>query len=196
MNGMNEGSTCKRTSSPTDKLKMHAKGCAHQWMKGRKSTFANRWACQAFQHASKDKHAKDSSSEWNTIEDFVHFAMWRWRFDTPWRHPSPNNIVARHAFQKQHKCTNTIMLSYVISHVAHISTIGYIVNQCNVTWKSKRPTCCTKIHAKSKSPGSQTFMRVVEQPQGLVSPLAINTTSFVHAKDFLPHLLPHSQEGL
>ena len=58
----------------------------------------------------------------------------------------------------------------------------YCCNQCNVTWKSKRPTCCTKSHVKLKIHGSQIVMRVVEQPQGSFSPLAINTRSFVHVK--------------
>lgn len=44
----------------------------------------------------------------------------------------------------------------------------YCVNQCNVTWKSKRPTCNLKSHE------SQTIMRKVEQWQGPILPLAIN----------------------
>jgi len=53
--------------------------------------------------------------------------------------------------------------------------MGLTVNQCNVTWKSKRPTCHMKSHVKLKGHRSETIMREVKQPQGLVSPLAINT---------------------
>jgi len=83
-----------------------------------------------------------------------------------------------------------------MSHVIHISIVGHTVNQCNVTWKSKRPTFCTKSHVKLKIHGIQIVMRVVEKSQGLVSLLAINNPSFVHGNDFSPQLLPHSQESL
>jgi len=81
--------------------------------------------------------------------------------------------------QQQHECTIIVMSSLLMSHIVHISTVGHTVNQCNVTWNSKRPTCHMKSHVKSKGHGSQTVMREVEQPQGSISPLAINTPSFV-----------------
>jgi len=145
-NGIHKGSTCKETCSPMDEWKMHVKRCAHQLMNIRTCTFTKRWACQAFQHESKEKRAKDSSSEPKTIKDTAHFAMRRWSYDTPWRHPSPNSIIAQHALQQQHKCTSTVMSS----HVTHISTMGYVFNQCNVTWKSKRPTCWQNSHVSRK----------------------------------------------
>ena len=46
-----------------------------------------------------------------------------------------------------------------------------------------------KESCKSKSHGSQMVMRVVEQPQRSVPPLAINTPSFVHVKEFSPWIL-------
>jgi len=159
----------------------------------RTCTFMNRWACQAFQHARKEKHAKASSSEPRTIEDYAHFTMWRWSYDTPWRHPSSSSTIARHPLEQQHECTSIVMSSHVELH--HESChphlhYGLVINQCDVTWNSKRRTC------KLKSHGSQMVMRVVEKPQGLVSPLAINTPWFVHVKGFSPQLLPHSQDSL
>ena len=187
--------TCKGMCSQMDD---HANTCSRMdkranmqdvlmdgWM-DKHVPFANRRTCQTFQHTSKKQHAKVTSSEPTTIEVSVHFAMQRWSFDTPWGHPLPSNTTTRHAHQQQHECTITVMSS----HVIHISIVGHTVYQCNVTWKSKRPTCCTKSHVKLKSPGSQTIMRVVEQPQGLVSPFAINTRSFVHAKGFFTSTPP------
>jgi len=75
------------------------------------------------------------------------------------------------------------MSSLVMSHVIHISTMSHIVNQCNLVWKSKRPTCYMKGHVNSKVHGSQIVMRVFEQPQDSISPVAINTPSFVHVKN-------------
>ena len=131
--------------------------------------FKNKWACQASQHESKEQHAKASSSKPRTIKDSVHFAMQRWSYDTPWRHRSLSNTLAQHALQQQIECTNIVMSSHVES--SHESCYphlhyGVVVNQCDLTCNSKR---------------------VVEQPQGLVSPLAINTPSFVYERTF--HLI-------
>lgn len=153
-------------------------------------TFTNSWACQIFQHASKEQHAKASLSEPRNIEDSTHFTMRRWSYDTPWRHPSPNNIVARHALQQQHKCTRTVMSSHVESCHPHLH-YGLCCQSmwCNVEVQ--------EIHllniesCKLKSHGSRTVMMVVKQPQGSVSPLAINTPSFVHAKEFFTSNAPH-----
>jgi len=98
--------------------------------------------------------------------------------------------------QQQHEHPSTVISNLVMIHVVHISTVGHTINQFNVTWKSKRPTCHIKSHVKLKGHRIQTVMREVEKPQGSVSPLAINTPSFVHEKDFSPRLLPHSLESL
>jgi len=131
-----------------------------------------------------------------TIKYFAHLARQRWSYETPWGHPSPNNTAARHAHQQQHECTNIVVSSLVISHVVHIPTVGHIVDKCNITWKYKRPACHMKSHVKLKGHGSEIVMREVEQSQRSVSPSAINTPSFVHAKDSSPWLLPHSLESL
>ena len=95
-----------------------------------------------------------------TIKDSAHFAMWRWSCDTPWGHPSPISTAAQHAHQQQHKCTFTIMSSHVMTHLSHITSVDHtVVNQCNVTWNSKRPTCHMKSHVKLKSQISQIVMR-------------------------------------
>jgi len=70
-----------------------------------------------------------------------------------------------------------------MSHVGHITAVDHtIFNQCNLMWKSRRPTCNMEFQEKSNE--SQTVMREVEHSQGPISPLAINTPSFVHAKEF------------
>ena len=81
----------------------------------RTCTFANKWTYQSFQHESKEQHARASSSELRSIKDSVHFAMQRWSYDTPWRHPSLSSTVARHALQQQHECTNIVLSSHVES---------------------------------------------------------------------------------
>ena len=126
--------------------------------------FANKWTYQDYQHTSKEGCVNAKSSEPMTIKDFAHFVMRSWSYDTPWEHASPSSTATRHEHQQQHECTNIFMSSHVMSHVIHISIVGHIFNQCNVTWKSKRPTCCMKSHVKSKSHGIQTVMRVVKQP--------------------------------
>ena len=65
-----------------------------------------------------------------------------------------------------------------------VTIVGHLVDQYNVTWKTKRPTFHMKSHVNLKGHGSQTVMREVEQSQGLVSPLAVNTILFEHAQDF------------
>lgn len=101
----------------------HAKWQVHQWMNKQSMrsgqtrqtcTFANRWACQAFHHVSKE-HVKDSSSEPRTIEDSAHFTMRRWSYDTHWRHPSPSSTMAQRAVQQQHACTDIVMSIHVTS---------------------------------------------------------------------------------
>ena len=65
----------------------------------------------------------------------------------------------------------------------------YCCNQCNVMWKSKRPTCNLKSHVKLKGHESQTIMRANFN-------LVYIYPSFVYAKDFSPWLLPHSVKSL
>ena len=103
--------------------------------------FANRWDCQVFQHASKEQHAKASSSNAKIIEESAHCAMQRLSYDTPWIHPSLNNALALLALQQQHECTSIVMSSHE-SCCPHLH-YGLVVNQCDVTCKSKRPTCWT-----------------------------------------------------
>lgn len=62
--------------------------------------------------------------------------------------------------------TTIVMSSLVMSYVIHITIVGHIVNQCKLTWMSKRPTCHMKSHVKLKGYGIQIDMREIEQPQG------------------------------
>jgi len=140
------------------KKREHAKWQFHQWMNEwnmrseqmwQKSTFTNRWACPVFKHASKEKHAKVSSSEPRTIKDSMHFTMQMWSYDTPWRHPSPSRTIVEHA----HECSSIIMSSHVdsIHESCHPHPhYGIVFNQCDVTWKSKRPTFWTKSHVSQR----------------------------------------------
>lgn len=86
-----------------------------------------------------------------TIEDSAHFSMQRWSYGTPWGHPSPRSTTNFHAHQQKHECTTIVISSHVMGHVIDISIVGHIVNQCNVTWKSKRPTCCMNSCKVGKS---------------------------------------------
>lgn len=103
---------------------------------------------------ARNNMLRASSSEPRTIEDSVHFDMRRWSYDTLWRHPSLSIIVARHALQQQHECTIIVLSSHVES--SHESCYphlhyGLIVNQCDVTWKSKIPTCEHRVMSVKKS---------------------------------------------
>ena len=150
----------------------HAEGQVHQRMnewsiwigwKRRTYTFANSWVCQAFQHASKEQHVKASSSDPRSNKDSAHFAMRRWSYDTLWRHPSPSNIVARHALQQQHECANIVMSSNVESCRPHLHYgLCFQSMWCNVevqeTHLLKKESC------KLKSHGSEMVMRVGKHP--------------------------------
>ena len=110
--------------------------------------FVNKWTCQAFQHTSKEKHANATSSEPNDhwrLRACFHAEVKLWH---TMRTSITSNTVAWHAHQQKHEYTITLMSSHIMSHVIHISIVGHIVNQWNVTWKSKRPTCCMKSHVK------------------------------------------------
>jgi len=88
MDGMNKGSTCKRTCSQIDKKIMKAKRCArvkmsmqrcvHRWMDRQTcedvfaygwtdehTLFVNRRTCQACRHTSKEQHVNATSGEPN-----------------------------------------------------------------------------------------------------------------------------------
>jgi len=72
-----------------------------------------------------------------------------------------------------------------MSDVSHITIVGHnVVNQCTITWKSKRPTCNVESHVMLKSHVNQTVMREVEQSQGSVSPLAIDTPHLYMKRNF------------
>jgi len=133
---------------------------------GEHAPFANRRTCQAFQHTNKEQRAKATSSEPTAIEDPAHFAMWRWS----WHHGDIHHLATLQLDMHTTSSTNVLALSCrVLSWVMSYTSLPWAIlsNQCNVTWKSKRPTCYMKSHVKSKSHGSQTVMRVVEQPQGV-----------------------------
>ena len=100
--------------------------------------------------------------------------------------------------------TPTIAWTYLLCRVeschessrAHHYCGPYCCNQCNVTWKSKRPTgkceesCKFEGSCKSNShEGSWTVRRANFT-------LVYKYPSFVHAKYFSPWLLPHSLESL
>ena len=112
-------------------------------------------------------------------------------------------------YHQQHyswTCTPATAWTYQHCHVKSCRVTSWVMSPtsplqaccqsmwCNVGVQGTR--LLSKEPCKLKSHGSQMVMRVVEHPQGLVSPLAINTPSFVHAMDFSPQLLPHSQEIL
>lgn len=127
----------------------------------------------------------------SALNDYVHspiiekslriqLSMWRWSYDTPRSYPSLSSTAAWHGHHQQHG-----HMSDVVSSLVHNNTLGNtILNQCNVTWKFKRPTCNMKSHEWLKNQISQTVMRKVEQSQWSVLPFAINKPHLYMKKIF------------
>lgn len=146
------GWSCKDVFTD-ERMDKHANMCS--WMDGQKNIHFSQMD-KPVRHANiQARRNVQMQHQVNptTIEYSTHLAMRRWSCDTPWRHPSPSSTAARHEHQQQNECTSTVMLSLFMIHVVHITTMGHIADQCNVMWKSKRPTCNLKSHV------SQTIMR-------------------------------------
>ena len=65
------------------------------------------------------------------------------------------------AKREGHECTESNLTIFPVGS-GFVNIVGHVFNQCNVNWKSKRPTCCTNIHVKSKRHGIQIIRRVVD----------------------------------
>ena len=215
-NEMNEGSTYRRIGSPMNERTMHVKRCAHEWIimqiffsqiDGRvnmQDILTNEWMDEQMNmHLSRiDEPVNPSNIQVRSNVPKKLQANQKW-LKTPSLFPCEGEVVIHHedihhpaALQldmQSNSSMNVPTLSCRAMSQVMLSTSplwAMFSNQCNVTWKSNGPTCCTKSHVKLKSHGSQIVKRIVEQPQGSVSPLAINTPSFLHEKEFFTSAPP------
>ena len=69
-------------------------------------------------------------------------------------------------------------------------------NQCNVTWKSKRPTCKSKKSCKVEDSCKSNSHEGIRTITRVSFTLGYKYPSFIHAKDLSPWFLPHNLESV
>lgn len=166
-------SACKETFSWMDERMKHAKVQAKEWRA----------------HATSRKHQDN------------------WRIRTPCHAEVKLWYAKRTSITHEHcisTCTPPPAWTYQLCRVksCHLSSRphhycgAYCCNQCNVMWKSKRPSCKSEESCKveescklNSHEGSWTMKRASFT-------LAFKYPSFVHANGFSPWLLPHSLKSL
>lgn len=168
-NGMNKGSTCRRIDSPMEKWKMHAKRCAREWMIMQRCVHRrmNEKTCKMCSWTDEWMNMHLSRTE-----ETVKPSNIQERRNVPKKHqviqqtsktlhtlPCRGEVVTHHE-DIHHPAT--LQLDMHSNSSTNVPTLSCRVvswdmssrsplwamfsNQCNVMWKSKRPTCCIRSH--------------------------------------------------